>query len=215
MWDSVGLVSAVIPRVLASNASNLLFVFLFLVVVPALFVIVLFVVSVISRQDTRNLYFRGLAKIIAVYAHGNTPPLRFEYTPPSIIRLRPSLEDIIGSEVPMNFDAFSFGSIRIDGVTYEHDVIIDRGAVRKRKKKPSKQFREEFGHTPLSVAEEIPWDCKRLVIGTGGGALPVMDQVKHEAEQRKIKLSILPTADAIKELKRHPRDTNAILHVTC
>jgi hypothetical protein len=115
----------------------------------------------------------------------------------------------------MNFDAFSFGSIRIDGVTYEHDVIIDRGAVRKRKKKPSKQFREEFGHTPLSVAEEIPWDCKRLVIGTGGGALPVMDQVKHEAEQRKIKLSILPTADAIKELKRHPRDTNAILHVTC
>ena len=115
----------------------------------------------------------------------------------------------------MNFEAFSFGSIRIDGVSYEHDVIIDRGAVRKRKKKPSKQFREEFGHTPVSVAEVIPWDCKRLVIGTGGGALPVMDQVKHEAEQRKIKLSILPTAEAIKELKRHPRDTNAIIHVTC
>ena len=42
-----------------------------------------------------------------------------------------------------------------------------------------------------------------------------MDQVKHEAEQRNIKLSILSTAEAIKELKRHPRDTNAILHVTC
>jgi hypothetical protein len=140
--------------------------------------------------------------------------LRFEYTPPSFIRLRPSVEDIIGS-VPTNFEAFSFGSIRIDGVTYDHDVIIDRGAVRKRKKKPSKQFCDEFGHTPVSVAEEIPWDCKRLVIGTGGGALPVMDQVKHEAEQRKIKLSILPTTEAIKELKRHPRDTNAILHVTC
>jgi hypothetical protein len=39
--------------------------------------------------------------------------------------------------------------------------------------------------------------------------------VKQEAEQRKIKLAILPTAEAIKELKRHPRDTNAILHVTC
>jgi hypothetical protein len=83
MWDSVGLVSAVIPRVLASNASNLLFVFLFLVVVPALFVIVLFVVSVISRQDTRNLYFRGLAKIIAVYAHGNTPPCDSSIRPPA------------------------------------------------------------------------------------------------------------------------------------
>jgi hypothetical protein len=131
------------------------------------------------------------------------------------VRLRAKVEDIIDSEVPMNFKAFSFGSIRIDGATYEHDVIIDRGAVRKRKKKPSKQFREKFGHTPVSVAEEIPWDCKRLVIGTGGGALPVMDQVKQEAEQRKIKLAILPTAEAIKELKRHPRDTNAILHVTC
>ncbi len=36
------------------------------------------------------------------------------------------------------FEAFSFGSIRIDGVTYEHDVLIDRGQVRKRKKKPSR-----------------------------------------------------------------------------
>ena len=58
----------------------------------------------------------------------------------------------------MRFEAFSFGSIRIDGVTYEHDVVIDYGHVRKRKKKASKRFREEFGHTPLSVEEEIPWD---------------------------------------------------------
>ena len=37
----------------------------------------------------------------------------------------------------MRVEAFSFGSIRIDGVTYTHDVVIDRGHVRKRKKKPS------------------------------------------------------------------------------
>ena len=35
--------------------------------------------------------------------------------------------------------------------------------------------------------------------------MPVMDQVKHEAERRKIKLSILPTAEAIGELKRSTR----------
>jgi hypothetical protein len=29
----------------------------------------------------------------------------------------------------MRFEEFSFRSIRIDGVTYEHDVIIDRGEV--------------------------------------------------------------------------------------
>ena len=42
----------------------------------------------------------------------------------------------------MHLDKFRFGSIRIDGVTYEHDVIIDGGDVSKRKKKPSKPFRD-------------------------------------------------------------------------
>lgn len=115
----------------------------------------------------------------------------------------------------MRFEKFSFGSIRIDGVTYEHDVVIDRGEVGKRKKKPSKKFRDRFGHTPLSVKEEIPWKCRCLVIGTGNGALPVMKEVKQEAKRRKIKLLILPTAKAIKALKKSPDESNAILHVTC
>ena len=42
----------------------------------------------------------------------------------------------------MRIEEFSFGSIRIDGVTYNHDVVIDRAEVRKRKKKPSKKFRD-------------------------------------------------------------------------
>lgn len=115
----------------------------------------------------------------------------------------------------MRFEAFSFGSIRIDGTTYDHDVVIDRASVRKRKKKPSKRFREDFGHTPLSPEERIPWKCQRLVIGTGAGALPVMDEVKQEARRRNVELHILPTAQAIELLKSARQDTNAILHVTC
>jgi hypothetical protein len=115
----------------------------------------------------------------------------------------------------MQFESFSFGAIQIDGITYEHDIVIDRGEIRKRKKKPSKQFRDAFGHTPLSVEEKIPWKCCRLVIGTGTGALPVMDQVKMEAQRRKIELVIAPTARAIELLKQQPADTNAVLHVTC
>ena len=115
----------------------------------------------------------------------------------------------------MCFEAFSFGSIRIDGITYEHDVVIERGRVRKRKKKPSKKFRDEFGHTPLSLEEEIPWKCRRLVVGTGGGALPVMEDVKREAKRRRIKLLILPTIQAIEVLERNSEETNAVLHVTC
>ena len=115
----------------------------------------------------------------------------------------------------MKFQQFSFGQIRIDGIEYVYDVVIDRGKVRKREKKASKKFREAFGHTPLSLEEDIPWKCSRLVIGTGEGALPVMDEVRREARRRKVELIILPTEEAIEFLKRHQENTNAILHVIC
>ena len=115
----------------------------------------------------------------------------------------------------MRFEAFSFGSIRIDGVTYEHDVLIDRGVVRKRKKKASKKFRDAFGHTPLSIEEKIPWKCRTLVIGTGTGALPIMEEVMQEATRRHVTLLVLPTTKAIQALEENPMETNAILHVTC
>ena len=116
----------------------------------------------------------------------------------------------------MRFEAFSFGSIRIDGVTHDYDVVVDLGEVRKRKKKASKKFREAFGHTPLSLEEGIPWKCRRLVVGTGTGGLPVMKEVKAEAKRRKVELLILPTSEAIEILKRaEAAKTNAILHVTC
>jgi hypothetical protein len=115
----------------------------------------------------------------------------------------------------MNFEAFSFGSIRIDGTTYKYDVVIDRGQVSKRNKKPSKKFRAAFGHTPLSIEEDLPWRCRRLVVGTGTGDLPIMDEVKREADRREIELVILPTAEAIKTLQENPEQSNAILHLTC
>jgi hypothetical protein len=93
--------------------------------------------------------------------------------------------------------------------------VIDRGHVSKRNKKPSKKFRSAFGHTPLSMEEEIPWKCRRLVVGTGTGALPIMDEVKHEAHSREIELVILPTAEAIKTLQENPVKIKAVLHVTC
>jgi hypothetical protein len=116
----------------------------------------------------------------------------------------------------MRIDGYAFGSIRIDGVDYEHDVVIARRRVRKRKKRPSKPFRDAFGHTPLSIEEDIPWDCRRLVVGTGAsGALPVMEEVTAEAARREVTLVTVPTPEAIRMLEDDPEDTNAILHVTC
>ena len=116
----------------------------------------------------------------------------------------------------MRFEQYSFGSLQIDGVSYDHDLVIDRGKIRKRKKAASKRFREAYGHTPLSLAEEIPWRCGRLVRGTGAnGSLPVMPEVEEEARRRDIDLLIAPTADAIETLNESTMSTNAVLHVTC
>jgi hypothetical protein len=116
----------------------------------------------------------------------------------------------------MHFDRFAFGEIAIDGIAYEYDVLIDCGKVRRRKKKASKKFRASYGHTPLSMEEEIPWKCRRLVVGTGAsGAMPVAEEVKQEARRRKVELIILPTQEAILRLQKDQPETNAILHITC
>jgi len=93
---------------------------------------------------------------------------------------------------------------------------VARASARTRKKKPSRTFREQFGHTPVSPEEAIPWGCKRLVIGTGmEGRLPVMDEVAAEARRRGVELVTCPTPEAVQLLWENPADTNAILHVTC
>ena len=116
----------------------------------------------------------------------------------------------------MRIDQFSFGTIRVDGETYERDVMIDRGEVRLRKKKASRRFREEYGHTPLSLDEKIPWNCARLVIGTGAeGGLPVMPAVFEEARRRGVEVTAVRTETAIQILRDARSDTNAVLHITC
>jgi hypothetical protein len=116
----------------------------------------------------------------------------------------------------MKWGKCDFGRIKINGEKFSKDVVLDQGQIRKRKKKPSREFREQFGHTPVSVKEEIPWQCKRLVIGTGiDGRLPVMDEVRLEAQRRGVELVICPTPEAVQLLKDNADETNAILHVTC
>ncbi|MGZ4133266.1 MAG: hypothetical protein ACXVWF_09475 [Actinomycetota bacterium] len=116
----------------------------------------------------------------------------------------------------MRFGRYVFGSLEIDGQTYDHDVVIEDGRIRKRKKGPSKELRSRYGHTPLTAAEDIPWDCRRLVLGSGyDGALPVQEDLAEEARERGVDLVVVPTAEAIELLGRDMRDTNAILHVTC
>src|SRR5438445_12345445 len=94
--------------------------------------------------------------------------------PSPLSRRRRAREASVQRSSRMRFDKFSFGSIQIDGSTYEHDVVIDRVEVSKRKKKPAKKFRDGFEHTPLSIEEKIHRDGHQLDIATGAyGTFPV------------------------------------------
>jgi hypothetical protein len=112
-----------------------------------------------------------------------------------------------------------FGEIEVEGRTFAHDVVVDAGAVRKRRKGPSKDRRDRYGHTPLTAAEEIPWGPKgsQLIVGTGAdGMLPVDPDVRHEAARRGVEVIEMPTEEACALLADVPaRQARAILHVSC
>ena len=121
------------------------------------------------------------------------------------------------AEAIMHVDAYEFGRITIDGVVYEHDVVIDKGEIRRRKKGPSKPRRDEFGHTPLTPEEKIPWRADRLWIGTGAsGLLPVTDELRREARRRGVELLVDTTPVVVQRINEGvPARTNLVLHVTC
>lgn len=110
-----------------------------------------------------------------------------------------------------------FGIVEIDGQRYERDVVVVGGRVQRRHKKASRPLRDRYGHTPLSMAEPIPWKCRRLIVGTGAdGELPITPDVVAEAERRGVELIALPTPEACRLLSHaDPDETAAILHVTC
>ena len=117
----------------------------------------------------------------------------------------------------MDIEYPGFGRIRVAGIDYYHDIVIDAGKVRARDKKPSKTLRSRYGHTPLSEAEEIPWSGRRLIIGSGySGMLPIVPQLTEEAAAHGVELEIMPTAEACALLRTlMVEDANAVLHVTC
>ena len=111
----------------------------------------------------------------------------------------------------------AFGLVEVEGRRYACDVVIERGVVRKRRKGPSKPYRDRYGHTPLSADEAIPWHRSGLVVGTGAeGLLPVMREVLDEGLRRGVEVIAVPTEEACRLLRDLPPErANAVLHVTC
>lgn len=117
----------------------------------------------------------------------------------------------------MDIEFPGFGALVVAGERFETDIVIEAGLVRRRLKRPSRRYRDQFGHTPLSPDEAIPWGTKLLVIGTGAyGRLPVMVEVRDLAEELGVRLVATPTENACALLRSmDDEEINAILHVTC
>ena len=69
----------------------------------------------------------------------------------------------------MKIELVSFGALTIEGKHYTNDIVIKKGEIKKRNKKASKAYRDQYNHTPLSAEEDIPWK------GVNGGAFPHKD----------------------------------------
>lgn len=110
-----------------------------------------------------------------------------------------------------------FGEIEVEGRRYDHDIVIDAGKVSKRVKKASKARRGEFGHTPLTARERLPWGAGRLLVGTGAyGSLPITQDVWDEAKRRGVEIVAAPTPDVLRLLEGvEACDVQAVVHVTC
>jgi hypothetical protein len=52
----------------------------------------------------------------------------------------------------MEVRLLGFGAIEVHGLKYEHDIAIDGGEVRKRKKKPSKPYRPHYRSFPTTTS---------------------------------------------------------------
>ena len=98
----------------------------------------------------------------------------------------------------MKIDGTTFGSITIDGKTYDHDVLVRLSEkVEKRKKKLSKRL---YG-TSHTVSEDeakfvLEKGCKQLIFGTGhDGMRPCRRRRQRTSNKRGCKVIAEPTPE--------------------
>ena len=115
-------------------------------------------------------------------------------------------------------DQTAFGSITIEGETFDRDVFIRLdGRVKKRKKKLSKAA---HGTSHLLSLDEVNYvhesGCERLIIGTGQhGMLRLSDEATDHLKRKECRVDLLPTADAIHAWNDADGAVIGVFHVTC
>jgi len=100
----------------------------------------------------------------------------------------------------MEIESTTFGTITIDGKTYEHDVVIRlSGEVVKRKKKLSKK---DYGTSHVLSKDEAKFvfekGCEQLILGSGQmGNVHLSPEAEAYFAKKGCKVLLQPTPEAI------------------
>lgn len=111
-----------------------------------------------------------------------------------------------------------FGSITVEGESFEHDIVIHlNGSVKKRKKKLSKKVFGTSHKVSIAEAEDIyEPGAARLIIGSGQmGALHLSEEAASFFEQKACQVDLLPTPQAVEAWNNAQGAVIGMFHVTC
>src|SRR5215510_10283160 len=98
----------------------------------------------------------------------------------------------------MEIEGTTFGTITIDGKTYEHDVIIRLcGEVVKRKKKPKKYYGTSHVLSKDEAKFVFEKGCEQLILGSGMGNVHLSPEAEAYFAKNGCKVLLQPTPEAI------------------
>ena len=111
----------------------------------------------------------------------------------------------------------SFGSITVDGESYDHDIIILDGKVKKRKKKLSKAI---YGTSHKISLDEIRYiyqdKSEGIVIGSGQyGIVKLSNEANKFLISKNCQVVLRPTPEAIQEWNKTEGKWIGLFHITC
>jgi hypothetical protein len=118
----------------------------------------------------------------------------------------------------MEIERTTFGTITIDGKTYEHDVIIRlSGEVAKRKKKLSKKY---YGTSHVLSKDEAKFvfenGCEQLILGSGQmGSVQLSPEAEAYFAKKGCTVLLQPTPKAIRTFNSSHAKKIGLFHVTC
>lgn len=111
-----------------------------------------------------------------------------------------------------------FGSIKVDGESYDHDIIITlEGKVKKRKKKLSKSI---YGTSHTISLPEIEYvyqeHAEGIIIGSGQyGVARLSEEALEYITEKQCRVVLKSTPEALHEWNRSEGNWIGLFHITC